>query len=184
MITMRNVLIIIILLFSEFCCAQQINFADSLSRAKADIVLSQFDSLQVPKLLFSLEDRYYYVLCFESSILKEYFITADSIGKVKSVELIEENAHTKKQKKQLAKDKKLLNELNPFDLSKYQNRYITEVPNATYFTFGKLSYFVIKDTNQTRFGEFHISMPIKPPPIDLNLWAYLIRKLSEQIKYD
>jgi hypothetical protein len=182
---MRNVFIIIFLLFSKFCFAQQISFADSLSRAKADIVLSQFDSLQVPKLLYSLEDKYYYVLYFESSIPKEYFLTTDSIGKIKTMELIKDNAPTKKQRKQLVKDKKQLNELNPFDLSKYQKDYITTIPlNYTCCTFGRLGYFVVQDTNKNRFGEFHISMPTVPSPIDLNLWAYVIRKLSEQIKYD
>ena len=46
-------------------------------------------------------------------------------------------------------------------------------------TFGRLPYFVIKDNNG-RFGKFRSFMTNKTMSIDLELWAYNIRKLSEQ----
>ncbi len=46
-------------------------------------------------------------------------------------------------------------------------------------TFRRLPYFVIKDDNG-RFGEFRSFMTNKTMSIDLELWAYNIRKLSEQ----
>ena len=47
-----------------------------------------------------------------------------------------------------------------FDLSKYSVGYITESSNGMNFTFGRLSYFVIKDDNG-RFGKFRSFMTNK-----------------------
>lgn len=56
---------------------------------------------------------------------------------------------------------------------------IIESSNGMNLTFRRLPYFVIKDDNG-RFGEFHSFMTNKTMSIDLELWAYNIRKLSEQ----
>jgi hypothetical protein len=177
---MKHIIIILLLLLSKFCYSQDLQHADSMSRAKADIVLSHFDSVNVSKLLYSIEDKYYYVLLNEHPLLKEYVVETDSLGNIVNVKLIIENANTKKQRKLAKKDKKLLKELAIFDLAKYNSGYITENSNAMYFTFGRMSYFVIKDNIGNRYGEFRFVMPVKPAPIDLNLWAYMIRKISEQ----
>ena len=52
-----------------------------------------------------------------------------------------------------------------FDLSKYSVGYITESSNGMNFTFGRLSYFVIKDDNG-RFGKFRSFMTNKTMSID------------------
>ena len=54
------------------------------------------------------------------------------------------------------------------DLSKYSVGYITESSNGMNFTFGRLSYFVIKDDNG-RFGKFRSFMTNKTMSIDLNM---------------
>ena len=182
---MKYRIIILFLLLSKFCYSQNLQHADSVSRAKADMVLSHFDSIQVPKLLYSIEDKYYYVLLNYLPFLKEYIVEIDSLGNIISVKLITENANTKRQMKLLEKDKKLLKELVPFDLTKYDTEYITIMPtNYTCCTFGRLGYFVVKDTNGNRYGEFRLSMPVVPEPIDLKLWAYIIKKLSKNIEYN
>lgn len=56
---------------------------------------------------------------------------------------------------------------------------IIESSNGMNLTFRRLPYFVIKDDNG-RFGEFRSFMTNKTMSIDLELWAYNIRKLSEQ----
>lgn len=56
----------------------------------------------------------------------------------------------------------------PFDLSKYSIDYITESSNDMNFTFGRLSYFEIKDDNG-RFGKFRSFMTNKTISIDLNM---------------
>lgn len=156
------------LLLSNFCYSQDMQYADSLSRAKADIVLSHFNGIRASKLLYSIDDAYFYVLLNEDSILKEYAIVVDSLGNISSMKELEI----------LEKDKRLLKKSTPFDLAKYNTGYITESSNGVDFTFGQLGYFVIKDNNGKRFGEFHSIMPAKNSPVDLKLWGYIIRKLS------
>lgn len=168
---MRYVIIISLLLLSKLCYSQNLQCADSVSRAKADIVLSHFDSINVSKLLYSIEDKYFYVLLNENSFLKEYVIIMDSLGNISNM---------KEPRKLTGRDKKLLKKLVPFNLEKYNTDYITESSNAMDFTFGRLVYFVVKDNNGKRFGEFRSFMPAETAPIDLKLWAYIIRKLSEQ----
>jgi hypothetical protein len=82
---MRYIFILLLLIFSKFCYSQNLQYADSVSRAKADIVLSYFDSIQGYKLLYSIEDKYFYVLLNENSLLKEYVITMDSSRNVNNV---------------------------------------------------------------------------------------------------
>lgn len=168
---MRYIIIVLSLLFSKCCYSQNLQCANSVSRAKADIVLSYFDSIQSFKLLYSIEDRYFYVLLNENSFLKEYVITMDSLDNISNVE---------KLIKLTRRDKKLLKKLAPFDLSKYSTDNITKSSNAVNFTFGRLSYFVVMDDKGNRFGEFRSYMPNDTMPINLKLWAYIIRKLSEQ----
>lgn len=166
---MKYIIIILFLSLSKFCYSQNLQRADSVSRAKADIVLSHFDSIHASKLLYSIEDKYFYVLLNEDSVLKEYVIAVDSLGHIIKM---------KESSKLTGQDKKLLKKLVPFDLAKYNAGYITESSNAMDFTFGQIAYFVIKDNKGKRFGEFRSFMPAENAPIDFKLWAYIIRKLS------
>lgn len=168
---MKYIIIILSLLLSKFCYSQNMQCADSVSRAKADIVLSYFDSIQVSKLLYSIEDKYFYVLLNENPFLKEYVISMDSLGNISNM---------KESRKLTRQDKKLLKKIAPFDLAKYNTIYITKSSNTENFTFERLAYFVVKDDNGKRFGEFRSFMPTTTAPIDLKLWAYIVRKLSEQ----
>lgn len=79
---MRYFIIVLSLLLSKFCYSQSLQCVDSVSRAKADIVLSYFDSIQVSKLLYSIDDKYFYVLLNETPFLKEYVVTMDSLGNI------------------------------------------------------------------------------------------------------
>ena len=168
---MKYIILMVFLLLSKFCYSQSLQNADSVSRARADILLSYFGNVQASKLLFSIEDKDFYVLLNEGSFLKEYVIIMDSLGNI---------INMKEPKKMTRQDKKLLKKLAPFDLAKYDIGYITESSNAMDFTFGRLVYFVVKDNSGKRHGEFRSFMPAKTAPIDLKLWAYIIRKLSEQ----
>jgi hypothetical protein len=167
---MRYFIIVLSLLLSKFCYSQSLQSVDSVSRAKADIVLSYFDSIQVSKLLYSIDDKYFYVLLNETPFLKEYVVTMDSLGNINNMQ---------KPIKLTRQDEKFLKKSAPFDLSKYNTGYITESSNALDFTFGRVAYFVVKDDKGKRFGEFRSFMPAKTAPIDLKLWTYIIGKLSE-----
>jgi len=152
-----------------------------ISRAKADKILSYFDTLRMPKLLYSLEDRYYYLIVKDTPCYKEYYIETDSLGEVaQSHFLNEKKILGKKQKRQAEQYQKLLCEGNPFNLSQYHIDYITRKPEAKYIS-GKPTYFVVKDIEGKRYGEYRLSAITMPSLIDKNLWSYLLRRLSEEI---
>lgn len=170
---MRYIIVILLLIYSKIFYCQNLQHADSISRAKADIVLSYFESTNVSKLLYSIDDKYFYVLLKKESSLMEFVIVLDSFGNICAL---------KEPTKLSRQDKKLLKETEPFVLINYDTNYITAVSNVEDFTFGHLAYFVIKDDVGKRFGEFRSFMPTANAPIDLKLWGYIIRKISEQLK--
>lgn len=171
--------------FSLVCKAQSDweKVSDSsamISRAKADKILSYFDTLRKPKLLFSLEDKYYYLIAKDTPCYKEYYIETDSLGEVvQSRFLDEKKIMGKKQQKQAKQYQKLLCEGTPFNLSQYHTGYITRMPEAKYIS-GKSTYFVVKDIAGKRYGEYRLSAITMPSLINKNLWSYLLRRLSEE----
>lgn len=179
-------LIILMVCFSLVCKAQSNweKLPDSLamnSRAKADKVLRHFDTMQVPKILYSIEDKYYYLIIKDTPCYKEYYVALDSLGEIDKIRLVKAEIKTRKQRRQQEQYRKLLTEAEPiFDLSKYQTDLITKVPGAKMVS-GKPSYFVLKDIDGNRHGEYSLSAATAPSPINTNLWAYLIRRLSDEI---
>jgi hypothetical protein len=150
---------------------------------KADYVLSNFDTVTADKILYSIEDEYYYIVINRQSYYDEYYLVLDTTNKIKTVKLLEKNIKTRKQRRQQKQYEQILKDAEPvFDLSKYHTDYITNIPDAECCTFGRRTYFVIKDRDGKRYGEFNLFMPVLPSPIYLNLWIYLVRRLSEQIK--
>jgi hypothetical protein len=150
-----------------------------ISRAKADRILSYFDKLRMPKLLYSLEDRYYYLIIKDTPCYKEYYIEVDSLGDVLQSRFLDQKKMGKKQRKQAEQYQKLLCEGTPFNLNQYHTDYITRMPDAKYIS-GKPTYFVVKDIEGKRYGEYRLSAITTPSLIDKNLWSYLLRRLSEE----
>lgn len=151
-----------------------------ISRAKADRILSYFDTLRMSKLLYSLEDRYYYLIIKDTPSYKEYYIEVDSLGEVIQLRFLNQKKITgKKQRKQAEQYQKLICEGAPFNLSQYHTDYITRMPDAKYIS-GKPTYFVVKDIEGKRYGEYRLSAITTPSLIDKNLWSYLLRRLSEE----
>lgn len=179
-----------------FCHAQSEKniISDSFvleSRAKADVVLSKFDTISSKKMLYSLSDKHYYVIIQQDTCYKEYVISIDSTCNVLSIKKIDNNSkindlkirkrlskNQQKNLKRLEADRQMLKEA--FN-TKYSTELITTIPNATYIA-GVPSYFVIKDEDNNRYGEYSLSSITTPCPINPNLWAYLIRELMENIK--
>ncbi|WP_219035431.1 hypothetical protein [Empedobacter falsenii] len=177
--------IILMLCFSLVCKAQEgrENMTDSMamvSRAKADKVLQHFDTIQAPKILYSLEDKYYYLIIKDTPCYQEYYVTLDSLGRIDKIRLIKVEIKTRKQRKQQEQYRELLSEAEPiFDLGKYHTDFITEMPDAKMVS-GKPSYFVFKNIDGKRYGEYSLSSVTAPLPINISLWAYLIRRLSDE----
>ncbi len=192
---MRKIVIVCFILgIACFCFAQNDwkRISDSLSlesRAKADIVLSMFDTLYGKKILYSLQDRYYYVVFQLQNSYKECVIEIDSICNVVNIEELDSNKKIKdlKTKRGYSKNgRKLLKRLeedrqtirDAFDISQYSTEFITSMPNATFIA-GVPSYFVMKDENDKRYGEYSLSSMTFPCPINPILWIYLNRKLMK-----
>ena len=192
---MRKIVIVCFILgIACFCFAQNDwkRISDSLSlesRAKADIVLSMFDTLYGKKILYSLQDRYYYVVFQLQNSYKECVIEIDSICNVVNIEELDSNKKIKdlKTKRGYSKNgRKLLKRLeedrqtirDAFEISQYSTEFITSMPNATFIA-GVPSYFVMKDENDKRYGEYSLSSMTFPCPINPILWIYLNRKLMK-----
>lgn len=181
--------IILILCFSLVCKAQneRETVSDTMamvSRAKADAVLKHFDTIEAPKILFSLEDKYYYLIIKDTLCYQEYYIALDSLSRISKILPIKVEEKNRKQRKQQEQYRKLLSEAEPiFDLSKYHTDLITRIPDAKMVA-GKPSYFVVKDIDGKRYGEYSLSSVTAPLPINTNLWTYLVRKLSDEVALD
>lgn len=179
-------LIVLMTCFSNICTAQEdwVKVSDSMamvSRTKADIVLEHFDSDKAPKILYSLENKYFYIIIKDSPRYKEYFVTIDDLGKIKEVCSVRSETNTNKQRRQQKQYQKLLLKAEPiFDFTNYSTDYITKMPEAKYVR-GRSSYFVLKDEKGKRYGEYLLPALTTPLPIDMNLWAYLVKKLSDEI---
>lgn len=182
------------LYFAFFCHAQSVllNKNDSLaleSRFKADIILSQFDSIPGKRMLYSHLDRDYYIIIQQDNCYKEYSVIVDNNGRFlfineiendKELELLQKNKFlfrkNKARLKHIVGSRLILKKA--FNTDQYSKGFITSMPNASYIA-GIPSYFVIKDEYNQRYGEFSLSSMISPCPIDPLLWLYLNRQLSE-----
>ena len=179
--TQKICLTIVLLVSISYCNAQCENqygtgSMESLlcSRNKADRLLELFRE-NVPKVLYSLEDCYFYLIIKASPRNKEYYIALDSLGEIRVLYVLAERTKTAKQKKY---EKQLLQAGPIFEPTYYKNvSQCLEKRTAS----GRPSYFVMKDANGKRFGEYCLSALTIPLPINQALWVYLINRLSEEI---
>ena len=147
------------------------------SREKADRLLELFRE-NVPKVLYSLEDCYYYLIIKAFPRNKEYYIALDSLGEIRVLYVLAERTKTAKQKKY----EKLLLEAGPIFEPAYYKKVSQSLETRT--ALGRSSYFVMKDANGKRFGEYCLSALTIALPINQALWIYLINRLSEEISKD
>ena len=189
MFDMKMLYLIILLMFFSFVCEakNKESISDSIeivSQIKADKVLSAFDSIKAAKLLYSIEDKYYYVIIQVSTLYyKEFFISLSDNGDIDEIRLILYEDNTRRKRKQNRQYKELLSKAEPiftFD-KKLSNDYITRIPNAKYIG-ERYSYFVLKDLNNVKYIEYRLPVITFPSPISAYLLAYLIRRLSDEIK--
>ena len=147
--------IILLVCYSFVSNAQNPTFDSILinSRLKADIVLKYFDTIKTPKLIYSLEDKYFYLI-IKDTVYKEYYVDINDLGKINKMYLISTEIKSRKQKKKHKEYQKLLSKAEPiFDLSKYSKKTISSMPNAKVIS-GKPSYFVLRSVEGERYGEF------------------------------
>ncbi|MHC5310115.1 hypothetical protein ACYSNM_08590 [Myroides sp. LJL116] len=184
---MKLVYLIAVFSYFSFVCRAQDNrdaVLDSIvlnSRSKSDIVLNYFNTIKAPKLLYSIDDKYFYLIIKDSICYQEYYIDLDNTDNIKNVYNVKSKAKNKKQRKKEKEYKKLLLDADPiFDLDKYSRSLINNIPEAKTIS-GKLSYFVIQDLAGEKYGEFSLSSLTFATPIDYKLLTYLINRLSDEI---
>lgn len=184
---MKTVGYIVLLLGFSFICEAQNNWkkvSDSLaliSRQRADMVLSHFDTIQAPKILYALEDKDFYLIIKSKPEYKEYFVRLNNSGRIEKVRPVKTELITERQRQQQEHYRKLLSEAEPiFDINSYHTNYITRISEATNSS-GRPSYFVLKDIDGKRYGEYSLSAITTPMPIKSSLWVYLAMKLSDEI---
>lgn len=162
------------------------------SRIKANVVLSKLDTIYEKKILYSLLDRDYYIIIQTGEHYNEYIARIDSLCSItifKKVENDKDFERLKAKKALTRKDRKRLKQLvedrqtisDAFNTSQYSVISITSSHSATYIT-GVPSYFVMKDEDDKIHCEYSLSSIITPCPINPYLWAYLIKKISENTK--
>lgn len=175
-------------------------------RINADMVLSKLDSIKGMKILFSIEGtghpellhpkncREYYIIYNDNNIYKEYVVITDSISNILYIKNIDKETEIetlkqqkrltrlqKKELKRLIEDNKMIQDtFNSFNINKnsYGTEFVTSVTNPKIpDEDALLSYFVIKDECDRRYGEFCLPFMTLPCPIDPHLLIYLAREL-------
>ncbi|MCX6313616.1 MAG: hypothetical protein NTX08_02630 [Sphingobacteriales bacterium] len=171
---MNKHIIIFSLFLSAISCEAQnevqkrkIDSLAYLSRAKADAILGTFDKIKTAKVLFSISDEFYFVILKESNHFEEYYFHTDSVGDIK----VKHNSRTPK------KYHKLL--IKAFNFCNYKNDFVTRVLNPKESNVN-LSYFVLKDEDGRRFGEYSLLVITVPYPIDIQFHSYLLKSLLSE----
>lgn len=171
---MKN--IVIGILFSLGCqlCKGQTdgirNKVDSLSRlarVKADAVLSSLDTLRANSLLYSISNENYLIIHKAAGRYQQLYIRTDSAGRIK----------TRRSIRLSDRYPGLLRKA--FDLQQYKTGFVTAVPHPDVVQ-GELSYFVIKDQNEKRYGEFYLAVLTKPNPLPADIYNYLFSTLVRE----
>ncbi len=153
--------------YSSQAIGEQLDSIAIISRERADVVLSSFDYPSSYKLLYSINDRDFWVIVKNETLFKEYYVHLNESGETIFIRPV----------KSRRKDFKLLT--RAFDLEMYHSNFITSLPDAKYIH-GHPSYFVIKDCGGARYGEYSLSSLTLPTPIDADVYLYLTRRLTEQ----
>ena len=172
-----------------FCNAQSDWKAKSdslalVSRNKADMVLSHFDSINSTKMLYSLSGKNYYVIVKNTDKYKEYYIYTDIYGNVlqfKEIEKLPKKKQTKKKLQRIELDTVSLNKA--FDINRNNTDFTTNNQEASdkKYDWSGHSYFVVKDKNGNRYGECCQSAFTKPLWIEKNLHVYLLISILVEI---
>lgn len=163
------------------------------SREKADRVLSFFDSIPGKKLLWAARDLYYRVyIQKDSADILHYSVVFDkedgSLNRIarisehpvdKEIALLEKKQRISKlsrsERERLAFWKQVRQSLdNAFDPNIYWTGFVTDVLDRTSGMYGEgFVYFVMKDENGVRYGEFRLPSFGEMSLMDRYLWVYV-----------
>lgn len=164
------VLTCIMTIFLQCCYSQQINSADSLSRAKAKDV-SNFiadRTLNNNHLLFSIGDKWYLMVVEYRDYYEEFYFKGDTL-KINPIKVDKPNNILKKAFDKDSYQKDFINLNSDF----YKSGYEISEGNTTYFYF--------RDKDGSVYGESKLTTLIKPNPINDEVYNHLLMKLLQYI---
>lgn len=175
---MKNYILLVIFSISLYGCgqSQDLSELDKMARKNAQTVLQDSKvSKQIegkPYLLFSIKDHWYMIVVKNDEYIKEIYANLESSNKV---------VLTGSDK--ISKPVKDLN--NAFDKGEYHKGFITL--NSDYYkdgyeiSSGNPTYFFYSDKDGNKHGESKLTALVKPNPINVDLYNYLLSKTLKNV---
>lgn len=168
---MKKILLIFCVLSCGYTYTQELNEFELKSREKADLVFKQVaesQSKESPYILLSTSNSNYLLIIKRKTHYTKIKVTLDTNDSIK-IESIKSLG---------LKDKTLE---KAFNSSIYHKGFIgfqsEFYKNGYELSSGATTYFVMKDKHHNRFGESCLSVIIKPNPIDIEIYSYLLMTL-------
>ena len=159
--------------------AESLNKCDSTilaSRSNAERILDCFDAIYADKMLFTADDKNYYVIINNTPCYMEYYVSFANDGSINKVCSVSNQGRTRKEHQELSWLRKILKKAEPiFDFKKYEYGY--DFTKAKH-TEGRIVYFILKDKENKTIAEYQMPVISIPSPVDLNLLIYMMRRLT------
>ena len=156
------------------------------SRERADTVLAMFDYIKEAKLLFSINNSYFYIIIDDPVNYKEVYVFFRN-NKINRIHFIKNKygiIKTKYEKELLYYRKNHLSKTNPFNFEQYHSGFLTDINAATAYlghNYGQPAYFVVKDKYGNRYGEVGLYSFVFGKNMDRNLIWYLNMRLGTEM---
>ncbi len=164
-----KIITLVFMMISTISCkSQKLNKYEQTSREKADLVVENiFNKEKKPYVLLSISNKFYLVINKEDNFIQE------TIVEFKKGEI------NKTVTNKIDKTNKLFSNL--FNRDDYHKEFIgfqsDFFKNGYEKSNGNMFYFVMKDVDNNRYGETCLSLIIKPNPLRLDLFDYMVYRL-------
>lgn len=158
------------LLFFQHSFSQLVTSEDSLSRVRADIIVTEVIGEEIRGkcyLLLSIADKYYLIMTKVGEYYKEYYVIDSKI--------------VKERRRKLSKDTIIE---NAFDTTGYRTKFLSLNSSDFEYEVADLrpTYFYFSDLNGKKYGESRLTILIKPVPIKGEIYYHLLVKLTSVMR--
>jgi hypothetical protein len=163
---------VLILTTCNLAFSQELDSLGTINRNKAESILQRFLPRQLKgnrKIVFSVGEEYYLILIKSNGKYFEHYYQIDDKGRI-----------LKSKVTGLRSSKELL---KIFDEKNYEKNYVTFssffFKSGYKLAEGNMTYFVLKDERDIRYGEAVLSFHILPNPIKAEIYFYLTDRILE-----
>lgn len=171
---MKKIFFTFSLIFLFFSCSaqQKATINEQVdSRTIADSILKvSFKDVSSEILLLSISDKWFLIIVNNKNNYEQFFVQINSKNIIQ------------KKMNGILKPDPILDKA--FDLNQYDKNFkdFNSVEYKDYrLAQGNETYFVLKDKQNNRFGEFNLSVIIDPTPIGKDIYYYLVSKLLNEV---